>query len=93
MPDGEVLLISLAVKGSMGTTFGQSSCERGFLGFGRSRACEPQSSPYPGSYGRSARIRESSCWVLVKGIDSSCHNQETLLFTIAPYCGNLNSTP
>ena len=29
-------------------------------------------------------------WVLVKGLNLSYHNKETILFTIDPYCGNLN---
>ena len=32
-------------------------------------------------------------WVAVKGFKSSCHNPETILFAIYPYCGNLNSVP
>ena len=32
-------------------------------------------------------------WALVKGFSFSCHNKETILFTIDPHSGNLNPEP
>ena len=32
-------------------------------------------------------------WVLVKGLNLSYQNKETLLFTMDPYHGDLNSAP
>ena len=32
-------------------------------------------------------------WVLVQGFNVSYHNEETILFTIDPYYGNLTSIP
>ena len=32
-------------------------------------------------------------WVLVRGLNLSYHNQETILFTIDSHCGNLNKDP
>ena len=37
----------------------------------------------------SAQLRLSGNWIAVKGIQLSCYNQEALLFTMYPYCGNL----
>ena len=43
------------------------------------------------SRSRFAAVNEDlGYWVLVKGFDLSYYNQETMLFTIDPYYGNLN---
>ena len=54
--------------------------------------------PKPSTPNPGMGLRHNGVWglgfrVLVEGFNLSCHNQETILFTIDPYYGNLNLNP
>ena len=42
---------------------------------------------------QSNRRLQRASWVRVKELNLSYHNEETILFTIDPYYGNLNAMP
>ena len=43
-----------------------------------------------GTFAALLRDPTDRVWVAVEELKLSCHTPETMLFTISPYCGNLN---